>query len=83
MKLSASYFRDWSLSMGISAGVFTRSVDGSLFEAVTTIDPSIQYNMERVTKPDANVGFEFQNTHFIFSISSTHCQCENMGYWYH
>lgn len=64
--------RDWSLSMGISAGVFTRSVDGSLFEAVTTIDPSIQYNMERITKPDANVGFEFQNTHFIFSISSTH-----------
>lgn len=63
---------DWSLSMGISAGVFIRSVDGSLFEAVTAIDPSIHNNMERITKPDANTGFEFQNTHFIFSISSTH-----------
>jgi len=64
--------QDWSLSMGISAGIFTRSVDGSLFEAVTTADPSIQYDMERITKPDANVGFEFQNTHFVFGISSTH-----------
>ena len=63
---------DWSLSMGISAGVFIRSVDGSLFEAVTANDPSIHNHMEKITKPDANTGLEFQNTHFIFSISSTH-----------
>jgi type IX secretion system PorP/SprF family membrane protein len=64
--------RDWSFSMGLSAGVFIRSVDGSLFEAVNSLDPSIRYNMENITKPDANVGFEFQDTHFIFSISTTH-----------
>ena len=64
--------RDWSFAMGLSAGVFLRSVDGSLFEAQTTSDPSIQYDTERITRPDANVGFEFQNTNFILSISSTH-----------
>jgi type IX secretion system PorP/SprF family membrane protein len=64
--------RDWSFSMGISAGVFIRSIDGSLFEAVTANDPSIYNHMEKFTKPDANVGLEFQNTHFILSISSTH-----------
>lgn len=64
--------RDWSLSMGISAGVYIRSIDGSLFDAVTVNDPSIHNEMERITKPDANAGLEFQNTHFIFSISSTH-----------
>ena len=64
--------RDWSFSMGLSAGVFIRSIDGSLLEAVTAIDPSINYDMKTITKPDANVGFEFQSTHYIFSISSTH-----------
>lgn len=64
--------RDWSFAMGLSAGLFLRSVDGTLFEAQTTIDPSIQYNTEKITRPDANIGFEFQNTHFILSISSTH-----------
>ena len=63
---------DWSMSMGISAGVFVRSVDGTQYEAVTIIDPSIQYSMEKVIKPDANVGFEFQNNHFILSLSTTH-----------
>jgi len=64
--------RSWSLAMGISAGVFLRSVDGSLFEAQTAIDPSIQYNTEQIIRPDANIGFEFQNQHFIFSLSTTH-----------
>lgn len=64
--------RDWSFAMGLSAGVFLRSVDGTLFEAQTTSDPSILYDIEKITRPDANVGFEFQNNHFIFSISSTH-----------
>jgi type IX secretion system PorP/SprF family membrane protein len=58
--------------MGLSAGIFLRSVDGTLYEAETDIDPSIQYNVTNVIKPDANVGFEYQNTHFVFSLSSTH-----------
>ena len=64
--------RDWSFAMGLSAGLFLRSVDGSLFEAQTTSDPSIQYDMEKITRPDANVGFEYQSNHFIVSLSSTH-----------
>ena len=64
--------RSWTLSMGLSAGVFTRSVDGSLFEAETVNDPSLHYNREKIIQPDANAGIEFQSTSFIFGISSTH-----------
>jgi len=64
--------RDWWFSMGLSAGVFSRLTNGSLYEAETTVDPSISYTREQITKPDANVGFEFQSTYFIVSISSTH-----------
>lgn len=67
-----NYNRYRFLSMGLSAGVFTRSVNGSLFEAETIIDPSINYNVEWTIRPDANLGFEYQTTHFIYSISSTH-----------
>jgi type IX secretion system PorP/SprF family membrane protein len=62
----------WSFSMGLSGGMFMRSVNGSLFEAEIDSDPSLHYNVEKKSQPDANVGFEFQCTHFIFSISSTH-----------
>jgi len=64
--------RDWSLSMGLSGGVFSRTVDGSLFEADVINDPSINYNSEEVLRPDANAGLEFQNNSFIVGLSSTH-----------
>lgn len=64
--------RDWSFAMGLSAGVFTRFVNGSLYEAETTIDPAITYDMEKETRPDVNIGFEFQSDHFVYAISSTH-----------
>ena len=64
--------RDWSLSMGLSAGVFSRSIDGSLFDAENVSDPSLYSDMERITRPDANVGIEFQHTHFVLGFSSTH-----------
>jgi len=64
--------RDWSLSMGLSAGVFSMAIDGSLFEAETVSDPTLYYDTEEILKPDANLGFEFQNKHFIFGLSSTH-----------
>ena len=64
--------RDWTLSLGLSAGVFSRSVNGSLFEAATTIDPAIPYDVRKVISPDANAGIEFQNPHYIISFSSTH-----------
>jgi len=63
---------DWSLSMGMSGGVFARYVDGALFEADNAADPSIYTGFDRIMQPDANVGVEFQNNHFVLGISSTH-----------
>jgi type IX secretion system PorP/SprF family membrane protein len=64
--------KKWALSMGISGGVFIRTIDGSVFEAENTSDPSLFYYYGKTYKPDVNIGFEFQNTHFIYGISSTH-----------
>jgi type IX secretion system PorP/SprF family membrane protein len=64
--------QDWWYSLGISAGVFSRLINGSLYEAETAVDPSISYAKETTTSPDANVGFEYQSTNFIFSLSTTH-----------
>jgi type IX secretion system PorP/SprF family membrane protein len=62
----------WTLSMGLSAGIYSRSVNGALFEPDNVQDPSLFYYYVKRTKPDLNAGAEFQNTHFIFGISSTH-----------
>ncbi len=64
--------REWSLSMGLSAGFFSRDFNGTKFEPVEINDPSINYDVERILRPDANVGFEVQTSHFIFGASSTH-----------
>lgn len=64
--------RDWSISMGLSVGVFSRFVDNSLLEAENVNDPTIYSTLEQIIRPDANLGIEFQNRHFIFGISSTH-----------
>lgn len=64
--------RDWAFSMGISAGVFTRFVDGSRYEPIAVVDPSIPYDINRTTQPDANVGLEYQSNYFVLSVSSTH-----------
>jgi type IX secretion system PorP/SprF family membrane protein len=63
---------DWSLSMGLSGGMFVRTINGSLLEAETDSDPSLFNYYKKISQPDINVGFEFQNTHFIYGISSTH-----------
>jgi type IX secretion system PorP/SprF family membrane protein len=62
----------WALSMGLSGGIFVRTIDGSKFEAESSTDPSIFYSYKKTTQPDVNVGFEFQNDHFIYGLSSTH-----------
>jgi len=64
--------RDMTLSMGLSAGAFVRSINGSNFEADVVDDPSINYSMSNSTRPDANVGFELQSKHIIVCLSSTH-----------
>jgi type IX secretion system PorP/SprF family membrane protein len=62
----------WTLSMGLSAGIYSRSVNGSLFEPDDPQDPSLFYYNVKKTEPDLHAGVEFQNTHFIYGISSTH-----------
>ncbi len=67
-----SYNRTRWLSMGLSAGIFYRSVNSALYEAETISDPSISYDAETMLRPDANIGFEYQTKHFIYTLSSTH-----------
>jgi type IX secretion system PorP/SprF family membrane protein len=62
----------WALSMGLSAGIFMRNINGSLFEAETINDPSLFNYYSRTNQPDINAGIEFQNRHFIYGLSSTH-----------
>jgi type IX secretion system PorP/SprF family membrane protein len=72
----------WSLAMGLSGGLFVRTINGSLLEAEMTNDPTLFNYYKRINEPDVNVGFEFQNTHFIYGISSTHllsaCKSDNL-----
>jgi type IX secretion system PorP/SprF family membrane protein len=63
---------DWSVSMGLSAGVFSRSVDGSLFEPGIQADPALYNNLATTMLPDANAGIEFQSPHLIAGLASTH-----------
>jgi type IX secretion system PorP/SprF family membrane protein len=62
----------WSLSMGLSIGMFTRIIDGSSFEADDNNDKQIVYARQQLEKPDANIGLEFRSNHFILGASSTH-----------
>ncbi|MEI7502618.1 MAG: PorP/SprF family type IX secretion system membrane protein [Paludibacter sp.] len=63
---------DVSLSMGISAGVFSRSIDGSQFEPTNMNDLALYSNLETTILPDANIGVELQSSHFVLGVSSTH-----------
>jgi type IX secretion system PorP/SprF family membrane protein len=64
--------QDWWVSMGMAAGLFSRTVDGSTFDAEDASDASLFSNTERFLKPDVNFGLEFQNQHFVIGTSSTH-----------
>lgn len=63
---------NWSLSFGISGGIFSRYLDKSLFNPVEIYDPLLNLYLERLLKPDANLGVEFQSDHFIAGLSTTH-----------
>ncbi len=63
---------DWYLSLGLSAGVYTRKVRASAYEAENINDPVLDYADERFTSPDASVGAELQSRYLICGISSTH-----------
>lgn len=62
----------WSLSFGVSVGAYIRTIDFASYAPVTDLDPALLRDIEPQTKPDANIGVEFQNDNFIFGISSTH-----------
>lgn len=64
--------QNWSLSLGLSGGVFYRTNDGSLYEAEVIDDDAVNYGSENIIQPDANAGVEFQSTSFIVGLSSTH-----------
>ncbi len=64
--------QNWALSLGLSAGVFSRTFDGTKFEAETSTDQYITYERESTIAPDFNTGVELQTTHFIIGLSSTH-----------
>lgn len=63
---------NWSLSFGLSMGIFYRNIDASKYLPVDDNDQTLYQDIESSTEPDANIGMEFQNTHFIFGISTTH-----------
>jgi type IX secretion system PorP/SprF family membrane protein len=62
----------WALSMGLSAGLFLRTIDGTLYESETEQDPSVTYEKQSSVKPDFNAGIELQTNYFIIGFSSTH-----------
>ena len=63
---------DWSLSFGLSAGVFARYINGFYLQADNMFDPAIFSTLQTNIRPDANVGIEFQSHHFIIGLSTTH-----------
>ena len=63
---------DWSLSFGLSGGVFSRYLDRSKFNPLEVYDPLLYAGLDRLLKPDINFGVEFQNSFLIAGLSSTH-----------
>lgn len=62
----------WSISMGLSAGLFARTINGSKYDPTDTTDPTLVYSDLTTYKPDANFGIEIQTKSFIFGLSTTH-----------
>lgn len=65
-------YTNWSLSFGMSAGVFSRYIKRSDLQADNMVDPAIYSDLETTIRPDANFGIEYQNHHFIIGLSTTH-----------
>lgn len=60
------------LSLGLSAGYYSRTLKGSNFQAEIIDDPALVYSDQKFSSPDANVGTELQSKHFIFGLSVNH-----------
>lgn len=60
------------LSLGLSAGMYLRSVNADKYEADDVDDSALGYAAEKYSSPDANFGVELQSSHFIYGLSATH-----------
>ncbi len=60
------------LSLGLSAGYYSRTLKGTNFQAEIIDDPALVYSNQKFSSPDANVGVELQSTHFLFGLSVDH-----------
>lgn len=63
---------DMKLSLGLSAGYYSRKIRASAYEPENTNDPVLNYTDEKFSMPDAGVGLELQAEHFIYGLSVTH-----------
>lgn len=62
------------MSLGLSGGIYQRSVNGDQFEAGIENDPAVQYDNKSELTPDFNAGIEYHHKSFILGLSSTHLQ---------
>jgi type IX secretion system PorP/SprF family membrane protein len=64
---------EWALSLGLSAGLFARTINGSLFDPVSlNDDPALVYDNRTIYRPDSNFGVEFQGKYLYIGLSLTH-----------
>lgn len=62
----------WSLALGLSAGLFARTIEGSQYDPTDNTDPVLVYADQTAYKPDANFGLEFQSKYMVLGFSTTH-----------
>lgn len=62
----------WALSFGVSGGIYSRFIDKNLFDPLEINDPFLYAYLDKVIKPDANFGIEFQSKSLVAGLSSTH-----------
>lgn len=60
------------LSLGLSAGAYSRRVNSAAYEPDNSNDLALNYSDEKYISPDANFGVELQSHHFILGVSATH-----------
>ena len=63
---------EWALSLGLSAGLFARTLNGSLLNPMNLNDPALVYDNRTIYRPDSNFGVEFQGRYLCIGLSLTH-----------
>ena len=68
----ASLQKNRFISMGLSAGIFSRTINGTAFESDIDGDPAIPYETRRFIRPDVSAGIEYQSPRLVVGLASTH-----------